>query len=89
MIDCEYKKKNKIRFSKYVFVIFIPTKDEYTSIKDTIWWDNDLLELFKESADYDIKRLLNIHSAMTVQQAMWLLYQPPSVTMKYNKINFE
>ena len=89
MIDCEIKKKNKIRFSQYIFIIFIPTKDEYISIKDTIWWDNTLLELFKESANYDIERLLKIHSSMTVQQAMWLLYQPPSVTMKYNKHNFE
>ena len=80
--------KYKIKFSKYVLIILIPTKEEYNELKDKLWWDNNLLSLFKESAIQDIRRLLSIHSSMTIKDAMRLLYQPPNVNLQYDKNNF-
>jgi hypothetical protein len=82
-----YNKKNKrVRFHNLIQVVLVPKiSDLYDTID--IWWSNtDKLNANKSMYD-EIQVLRKRHPAMTLKQAMKLLYQPNNLRY-YDPSNF-
>lgn len=81
-----FANKKKVRFSPFIRAFPNPTiieKERYQHL----WWTE-----FDKSAAYfmmftEIRNLQKKHPAMTVKQAMKLLYQPDNLT-RYDPNNF-
>ena len=78
--------KKKVRFSSFIREFRNPTFIEKSHFQ-YLWWS----ELDKSAACYtmwnEIQNLQKKHPAMTVKQAMKLLYQPDNLT-RYDSNNF-
>ena len=71
------RKKQKIRFHKYVNIILIPCIDDYIkyNLINILWYsENDIIN-FKNSAIIEIKNLINRHLNMSIKDAKYLLYE--------------
>ena len=77
--------RKKVHFSDYIREISNPTYIDESNSK-YLWWSH----LDKSTACYmmqlEIQNLQKIHPAMTVKQAMKLLYQPNNI--RYDPNNF-
>ena len=80
------KKYKRVRFHNLIQIVLIPkVSDLYDSID--IWWSNtDKLNAHKSMYD-EIQVLQKRHPAMTLTQAMKLLYQPNNLRY-YDPSNF-
>lgn len=80
----------KINFNKNVSVILIPHINDYKrcNLNKNLWWTKEELNSFKQSCTEEIFNLISRHNLMTIQQATKLLYQPGSMTIKYDVKNF-
>tara|TARA_B100000902_G_scaffold397471_1_gene461355 strand:+ start:3006 stop:3215 length:210 start_codon:yes stop_codon:yes gene_type:complete len=67
-------KKKNITFNKMISVVLIPSRCEYYGFFDEIWWkDNDLI-YFRNSAINEIKSVIINNPEYTVKQAKSFLY---------------
>ena len=67
-------KKKNITFNKMISVVLIPSRYEYYEFYDEIWWkDNDLI-YFRNSAINEIKSVIINNPEYTVKQAKSFLY---------------
>jgi len=82
-------KKKKIKFNNYLNVKLIPNVKDYKELFHDLWWSYEELQEFKQSSTKEIYALIGRHKYMTIHQAIKLLYQPGSMTIKYDELNFE
>ena len=48
----------KLKFNNIVNVILIPSKEEYSIIKDKLWWTNKECSKFKKESEIEIRVVL-------------------------------
>jgi hypothetical protein len=85
------KKKKNIKFNYKINVILIPNRSFYEkhNLIESLWWSSNELNDFKKESYTEIKKLMERHYFMSIKQASKLLYQPGSMTIVYDKDNFE
>ena len=78
----------KIKFNNYVYVYIIPNNQHYleNNLLDKLWYSNNDIIYFKNSAIREIKELINKHSNMSFKDARYLLYE--NTKIMYNPTFF-
>jgi len=91
ILDIKIKKNKKIKFNFIVRVLSIPNRQEIFdfNLREKLWWSKDELEFFKKNSYDEVFNLIQRHKFMTIKQASKLLYQPGSMTIIYDKNNFD
>lgn len=69
------KRSRKIRFSSYVKVCLIPTRDELLHLHDDLYWNLQDCDAFKKDAVEQLKRFSK-HRCIAMKEAIRLLFQP-------------
>ena len=77
--DCYVKKRKKVSFYSLVNVILIPSRLDYCTFLDELWWYDTDYNSFYTSANEEIRELVKKHPNITLKNAKKLLYQPSDV----------
>ena len=85
-INIDNKFKKKLKFNNIVKVFLIPNRNEI--LQNDLWWSCQDIANFKKTSNDEILNLIKRHKYMTIKQATKLLYQPGSLTIKYDINNF-
>ena len=78
----------KVRFSRLVRTIYIPSKEATDDIKEYLWWSEYDHIIASNNSLLELKKLMNRHPLMNIRHAKKLLYQPNNLTI-YDPSNFE
>jgi 6-phosphogluconolactonase/glucosamine-6-phosphate isomerase/deaminase len=77
--DCYVKKRKKVSFCSLVNVILIPSRLDYYTFLDELWWRESDYTSFYTSANQEILDLVKKHPNITLKNAKKILYQPSDV----------
>lgn len=69
------KKSRRVRFSSYVKVCLIPTRDELVHLNSDLYWNLEECETFKKDGVEQLKRFSK-HHGIAMKDAISLLFQP-------------
>ena len=69
------KRSRRIRFSSYVKVCLIPTREELAHLHDDLYWSLTDCEVFKKDGVEQLKRFSK-HHGISMKEAISLLFQP-------------
>ena len=83
--DCYVKKRKKVSFYSLVKVILIPSRVDYYTFLDELWWCKSDYIGFHTSANKEVIEFVIKYPNMTCNNAKKILYQPNYV---YDKCFF-